>query len=157
MGKRFLWTVLALGGVGLPAALLSAVYVGHGAAGATSLVALLGPPAIVATAYDSGGRVLRAIVVALALAAWSTVAYAAWQWSLFATEVRNLVRMQNHGRILEQYQREHGSFPKRLAQAASLAPTSLEGFGIDEWGNPFFYESREDSFVLVSFGRDLVT
>ena len=51
---------------------------------------------------------------------------------------------------LEDYEKSHGDFPDRIAEA--LRPNFQ--IANDGWGNPYHYEHRPGCFILVSYGSD---
>lgn len=85
-----------------------------------------------------------------------TAAVAAYELSirpamLRARQVRSLADMQSIERWLEDYRKVNGHFPDNLGSALESSPYL---YSRDGWGNPFFYESRGDGFILVSLGSD---
>jgi hypothetical protein len=52
---------------------------------------------------------------------------------------------------LDEYHKENGQYPSSLPDA--LPDEYLGLCGSDRWGNPYFYESSPEGFVLVSYGK----
>jgi type II secretory pathway pseudopilin PulG len=65
-------------------------------------------------------------------------------------QVRSLADMQTIGRCLDQYKKDHGAYPESLEPAISAY--SPNPFSRDGFGGPYFYETRDGGFILVSFG-----
>lgn len=71
-----------------------------------------------------------------------------WQTTREAGEIVRGVRT---------YEREHhGTLPDRREWPEWLERNYLGDAGRDSWGNAYFFETRRDSFFVVSAGPDLV-
>ena len=69
-------------------------------------------------------------------------------------QIRNLELFRLSATTLDEYYKAHGSFPCILSDATSAARWKVVRDGDDYWDFPVRYESRGQSFVLVSYGRD---
>ena len=69
-----------------------------------------------------------------------------------AHQVRSLADMNTIAALLREYKEENGEYPADLREAIPdrYSPRILaDGFNI-----PFYFESRDGGFILVSFGKD---
>jgi hypothetical protein len=57
---------------------------------------------------------------------------------------------------LEEYRREHHTYPAELSTALppTLSSDDRAAFLTDAWGYPLHYQAREAAFILVSYGAD---
>ncbi len=104
-------------------------------------------------------------VILLSLAAAALVAFgSAWLIWLRPTihrahQVRTCADLQTYAQLVQRYREAHGRLPVSLSQAAAEAAPSHKGIefyakGLDTYGHPLLFETREPAFIIVSLGAD---
>lgn len=153
--RQLLVAVFWVIGVGVPTALLFFVHSQWFVSAWAPLLLLMLLPGVFGWLLAEPLELRKSLLLAgsASLLAWSVLGYIVWQWTLFATSVRNIEVLRSHCTVLSLYQEEQGRFPESLQAAAEYANSFPYQFGRDAWGNALEYQERADAYILVSFGR----
>ena len=93
------------------------------------------------------GVVLLVLLAALVLAALVPLSHLGSQF----TQIGTYCDMTACVQYLDEYQEQNGKYPSSYSDA--LPGEYLDLCRSDRWGNPYFYESSPEGFVLVSLGK----
>jgi len=74
---------------------------------------------------------------------------------LYNIQVNNLEQSKFLYHELTKFKTAHGTYPFYLNDLPVDRGQRARGaVPVDYWGHPLYFEARNDSFILISFGRD---
>ncbi len=71
-------------------------------------------------------------------------------WGFRAEYIANYIQLLDIEEKLELYHQENGTYPEHLGDLRSMGRSKL----IDPWNYPYHYRGSEETYDLISFGRD---
>ena len=85
---------------------------------------------------------------------WSWIGYQWRQRVLFGKQLQNLSLFRSYRQSLDKYKKTNGEYPKTLEVLLPLWGGDNEIFGYDVCNNEVLYETKDNQFILMSFGKD---
>ena len=74
---------------------------------------------------------------------------------LWSVQINNLELFKSYRQLLRDFKSAHGEYPHYLMELPAGWRVQANGVpAVDYWGYPLYFETRNDSYILISFGRD---